>query len=242
MLADSAHTPTPDSSAFLSALVSLRLRLALLTLIVVLAAGWAPACANADGDPASDVLVTQPLFLPFDAAVSSRRQAQIAGLLQGAAKGGYQLRVAVIVSPADLGSVGELWRRPQAYAEFLGDELSLVYRGTLLVVMPNGLGIYREGGSLGAERGALANVPAPGDGDRLAATALMAIERVAAAAGHPLALPSATPAPVTVPGRPETVSWVVFALSGVLVAAAWTASLRAKAPRVRGRFAALRWP
>jgi hypothetical protein len=240
MLADSAHTSTPRSPASLS--LSVSLRLALLALIVVLAAGWAPARASADGDPASDVLVTQSLFLPFDAAVSSRQQAQIAGLLQEAAKSGYQLRLALIVSRADLGSVSELWRKPQAYAEFLGDELSLVYRGTLLVVMPDGLGIYRDIGSLGTERAALEGVSAHGAGDRVAVAALMAIERVAAAAGHPLAPPSATPAPVAAPGRPETVAWVVFVLSGVLVAAAWTASIRVRPPRVRGRLARIRWP
>ncbi len=241
MLADSAHIPTPRSWASVSLRLQLRLRLALLTLIVVLVAGWAPARARADGDPASDVLVTQPLFLPFDAAVPSRRQAQLAALLQEAAKSGYQLRLALIVSPADLGSVSELWGKPQAYAEFLGDELSLVYRGTLLVVMPAGVGIYRDGGSLGAERVALQRVPTPGDGDRVAVAALTAIERVAAAAGHPLALPSATLVPVTAHGRPETAAWVVFVLSGVLVAAAWTVSLRATALRVRGRLATIRW-
>ena len=107
-------------------------------LALAMAGGAAPA--QADGDPASDVLTTQPLFLPQDAAIPAKQQAQLAGLLQEAARSGYPIRVAVVASSADLGSVTELWRQPQTYARFLGQELSLVYRGPLLVVMPDGFG------------------------------------------------------------------------------------------------------
>ena len=54
----------------------------------------------------------------------------------------------MIASPTDLGSVTELWRQPQNYARFLAQELSLLYRGPLLVVMPNGYGRYRLEGPL----------------------------------------------------------------------------------------------
>ena len=50
--------------------------------------------------------------------------------------------MALVPSGYDLGSVTVLWRRPQAYAHFLAVELSNVYRGALLVVMPNGFGLH----------------------------------------------------------------------------------------------------
>ncbi len=127
-------------------------------LVVALTAGWVPGSASADGDPASDVLVTQTLFLPWDAGVSADQQAQLTALLRESEHDGYPLRVALIASSADLGSVTELWRQPQSYADFLGDELSLVYRGTLLVVMPDGFGLYGVNGSLSPEQAALASM------------------------------------------------------------------------------------
>lgn len=41
-----------------------------------------PAPARADGDPASDVLATQPLFVPQDAAISLGQQGQLATLIE----------------------------------------------------------------------------------------------------------------------------------------------------------------
>ncbi len=167
------------------------------SVIVALVVLWVPACALADGDPASDVLVTEPLFLPWDAGISTGQQARLTALLQAAAHSGYHLRVALIASPSDLGSVTELWRKPPSYAEFLGEELSLVYRGTLLVVMPDGFGLYRSSGSTIAERASLASLRAPGSGTRLGAAAIAAIESVAGASGHRLAVARAIPTPAT---------------------------------------------
>ena len=52
----------------------------------------------------------------------------------------------------------ELWRQPQNYARFLGQELSLVYRGTLLVVMPNGFGLESLNPAVPADASALAGI------------------------------------------------------------------------------------
>ena len=111
--------------------------------MLALACGSFATAARADGDPASDVLATQSLFLPQDAGIPLPQQSQLTGLLQASASSGYPIRVAIIATKADLGSVTELWRQPQTYARFLGQELSLVYRGPLLVVMPGGYGFYR---------------------------------------------------------------------------------------------------
>ena len=186
--------------------------------------------ARADGDPASDVLASEALFLPQDAGVPSDRQAQLGALLRAAQGSGYQIRVALIASPADLGSVTELWHQPQNYARFLGQELSLVYRGPLLVVMPNGYGLYRLSGPRAREPSPLAGASPPGAD--LGAAALTAIQRLAAANGHTLPLAHTTAA--THPGPANTISWLVFAIGGAFIALAWGASLRARPLRAPG--------
>jgi hypothetical protein len=104
--------------------------------------------AWADGDPASDVLLSQLPFLPADAGFSSAGHARLEGLLISAARAGCPLRVAIIPNRYDLGSITVLWRKPQTYARFLGAELSLVYKHPLIVVMPNGLGLNWPGHSI----------------------------------------------------------------------------------------------
>lgn len=191
-------------------------------LIVLLAA----SSARADGDPASDVLASQPAFVPQDAGVSAHQQAQLNALLAQARRRGYELRVAVVGSPTDLGSVSALWHQPQNYARFLGQELSLLYRGPLLVVMPNGYGVCRSGfpaSQLGAP------------GPRLGDGALGAVQRLAAMAGYHLALPSAVVAAPASSSDP--VAWIAFALGCLLIILAWGASLRAR-PLSTGRGAA----
>ncbi len=197
-------------------------------LVVALTAGWVPGSASADGDPASDVLVTQTLFLPWDAGVSGDQQAQLTALLRESEHDGYPLRVALIASSADLGSVTELWRQPQSYADFLGDELSLVYRGTLLVVMPDGFGLYGVNGSLSPEQVALASMGPAIAGASLGTAALLAVQHVAAAAGHPLSIPRGARRPTAAPGSPDAIAWIVFVIGAALIALAWTGSLRAQ--------------
>jgi hypothetical protein len=198
-------------------LILVRGRIVALAAILALGACLTAAPALADGDPASDVLAAQPVFLPQDANLSTGRQAQLAALLQTAARSGFPVRVAVIASAADLGSVTELWRQPQSYAHFLGQELSLVYRGALLVVMPNGYGLYGTRAPV-----ALTDVPVPA----LGTGAINAVLRLSRAAGHPLPVPAVT-APTASTGTGPA-PWIVFAIGAVLVALAWWASLRAR--------------
>jgi hypothetical protein len=207
-------TPTPRRRSH---------RLAVWILSLALAFGWCAGAARADGDPASDVLASQTLFLPQDAGVSAGQQAQLGALLRAAHHEGYQIRVALIASLADLGSVTALWRQPQNYARFLAQELSLLSHAPLLVIMPNGYGVY-------GVAPALAGMPAPGP--NLASATLTAIRHIAAASGHRLPLPSAT-APYA-PASTDTVSWLVFAIGSALIVLAWTASLRARPLRARG--------
>jgi hypothetical protein len=194
-------------------------------------ASWWPAAARADGDPASDVLASQAVYLPQDAGVTGVQQAQLSALAGAARRAGYPIRVALIASPTDLGSVSGLWRQPEDYARFLGQELSLVYRGRLLVVMPDGFGLYGPGQAVGGGDSALRGIAIPAAGAGLGMAALTAIQRLSASAGHPLPAPQAV-APSTTTST-ATVPWIVFAVGTALIAAAWAASLRARPLRRR---------
>jgi hypothetical protein len=185
--------------------------------------------AQADGDPASDVLATETLFLPQDAGLQPGQQVQLTSLLAAAQRSGYRVRAALIASATDLGSITELWRQPQTYAHFLGQELSLVYHGPLLVLMPNGYGLYGVGGA-SVQPTELDGLPSPKGA--LGPAAITAIRRLAAASGHPLPLPS-TKGPQAL-GSSDAVPWIVFGLGLVLVGAAWTLSLRIRPLGGRG--------
>ena len=201
----------------------------------ILALGWglSAKAARADGDPASDVLATQSLFLPQDANVSASQQVELGDLLGSAVRRGYPIRVALIGSATDLGSVTELWRQPQSYADFLGQELSDVYHGPLLVVMPNGFGLYHAGGA--PARAALSGLPAAGGATGIGAFALIAVQHMASAAGHPLPAPSVSAPSASASGDPT--AWIAFSVGAALVALAWGASFRAKPLRLPGRAA-----
>ncbi len=127
----------------------------------------------------------------------------------------------MIASATDLGSVTALWRQPAEYARFLGQELSLVYRGVLLVVMPDGYGLF----GTGTRSSVLTGLASPGGA--LGPGALMAIQRLAAGSGHTLALPAARSSS-SAGGGTDAVPWLVFAIGVALIALAWAASVRAR--------------
>jgi hypothetical protein len=116
------------------------MRPTLVLLAVLLATAAAPQLARADGDPASDYLLVQRVFVSYEAATAAKQKSDLTKAVAAANKAGFAIRVAVIESAYDLGSVTVLWRKPQTYARFLGAELAFVYRQRLLVVMPNGFG------------------------------------------------------------------------------------------------------
>jgi hypothetical protein len=104
---------------------------------------------------------------------------------------GYVIRVALIGSTYDLGAVASLWKKPRQYVRFLGQELSFVYKGRLLVVMPNGLAVSRHGKALPAEQLVVDRIPPPGSkGSAIAASATQAVLRLAANAGIVIPTPS----------------------------------------------------
>ncbi len=157
----------------------------LLAVGVVALAAVTPAFA--DGDPASDMLITQALFYPLlDNNVSTQEVARVNALLLSAAKQKFPLKVAVIGSAYDLGSVPSLFRHPQTYAKFLSEEDFYYWKSELVVVMPNGYGLYRSGTPAPkADAAILAKLPVPNTtgGTALVTDAANAIQALAARRG-----------------------------------------------------------
>ena len=185
--------------------------------MVALAAAVVPV-ALADGDPASDYLYTQKVFVPFDVA---KQAGQLAADVEGATKAGFTIRVAVIGSAYDLGSVPSLWRKPRLYARFLGAELAFVYKQRLLIVMPNGFGFNWPKHSPVSEYSLLAKIRIPPGATGLLTAATAAVTRLAAADGVDIA----APAHVTTPAQRNTHDREII-LAAVLGALALAAAAR----------------
>jgi MYXO-CTERM domain-containing protein len=175
-------------------------RLRLLAAFVALAAGaaaaiaaalLATASARADGDPASDVLYTGLVFYPFDATFDSSSQSQLNELTANAKAAGAPVKVALILKRTDLGVVTALWLKPQQYAQFLAAELAFLYKGPLLIVMPNGFGFWNAGKPVAKQQALLKRIPIRPGPNGFVETAIEAVQKLAAQAGHPLALPKA---------------------------------------------------
>lgn len=145
-----------------------------------------PPAARGDGDPASDYLITNQVFLTSQSASVSDAERRLLTAVRDANRRGFAIRVAVISSEYDLGSVTALWRKPDVYAKFLGLELASSYRQRLLVVMPNGFGFNWIGHPEGPSAGLLAALTTGGQGG-LAAAAQAAVRRLAGAGGVTLA-------------------------------------------------------
>jgi len=144
-------------------------------------AAVAAQSARADGDPASDYLLVQRVFVPYEGAGASTQQRTLTKAVAAANKAGFTIRVAVIFSSYDLGSVTSLWRKPQTYAKFLGVELSFVYKQRLLVVMPNGFGFNWPKHSPKAAYALLARIPVKRGAAGLLESATGAVQALAKA-------------------------------------------------------------
>jgi hypothetical protein len=182
-----------------------------------------------------DLLYAQPVFVPADAEIPATSAVQLEGLVREARAVGFRVKVALVYSAYDLGSITALWRKPQLYARFLGTELRPAYRGLLLVVMPNGFGMFDAGHAVAPELRTLAGLRVAAGGPALAVAALAAVQRLAAAGGHRLAVPAAT-AGIARPGsRSGTVAEAAFAVGALAVIGSWIVSLRLRPVRLRRR-------
>jgi len=163
----------------------MRARLVLLLAAALLTATIAPSAARADGDPASDVLLGENVFYPYSPSVSPAIQSALNGATASAAKAHFPIKVALIASPIDLGVIPALFEKPQQYADFLEREISFQGPQHLLVVMPAGYGVQ---GLTARDNQVAASLPKPAgpQSNQLAQAAITAVQKLAAASGHPL--------------------------------------------------------
>jgi hypothetical protein len=162
-------------------------RIAALSVAAMLLA--APA-AFADGDPASDVLLSQPYYLPYQPLVSKATTAKVKKVVAATEKAKLPMKIAVIATPTDLGAVPDLFGRPQQYAGFLYSEVQPAFTGQqfgLVVVMPAGIGLA---GTIDQPKLSSAvrdvAISSGEDSDGLALAGAVAMEKIAKAAGKPI--------------------------------------------------------
>ena len=98
--------------------------------------------AWADGDPASDVLASARVFWPYNLKVPEDSRARLNETVNTVTRNGLPVRVAMVQSEFDLGSVGVLFGHPQDYSQFLAQGLANFNRDWVVVVMPGGYGVY----------------------------------------------------------------------------------------------------
>jgi hypothetical protein len=189
-----------------------------------------PASARANGDPASDVLLTDHVFLPFEAPISESAKNDLQKTVDEATAKGYPIRVAVIAFTGDLGTAVSLWKKPQPYSKFLWNELSFQYDGRLLVAMPAGFGFYAGNGKPVKKELAVLRGVKPGRiPTDLTESAAQAVRELAAANGVKVAKPSS--------GGSSTRDRLLI-LAGALVALVVVLLFPARLFRRRGRDAA----
>jgi len=168
---------------------------------LILAALAVAGPARADADPASDVLYTRELFLPYNEKVSPTVEADLLAAISRSRAAGKEVRVALIASKDDLGGVPQLFGNPLYYARFLDAELQFVYTGRVLVVMPQGAALAK-GGRLLADKAVIAAKNPGSSGDDLARTATRLVEVISTGKDEsvsPVPQPALTVPAVTAP-------------------------------------------
>jgi hypothetical protein len=186
-----------------------------------------PSSARANGDPASDVLLTDQVFLPFEAPISASAKNDLQKTVAEANAKGYRIRVAVIAFTGDLGTAVSLWKKPQPYSKFLWNELSFQYDKRLLVAMPAGFGFYDGNGKPAKKELAVLKGVKPGQiPTDLTTSAAQAVRELAAANGVKVAKPSS--------GGSSTRDRLLI-LAGALVALVVVLLFPARLVRRRGR-------
>jgi hypothetical protein len=185
--------------------------------IALVAAVTAPP-SRADGDPASDYLLSQNVYFPYQAP-SQSASAALERVADGVYRRGDRVKVALIYEAADLGAIPSLFGKPGDYARFLGVELGLWYVGPLLVAMPGGFGIYDGGRSTSAAEQVLRSVPlsarTPDDLARSATTALQRLAGADALHSSDVKAPLVTAHPAAATrGKPTALRFDVFDDSG----------------------------
>jgi hypothetical protein len=192
-----------------------------------------PSAAWADGDPASDFLLAQNVFYPFQPPVAASLQRSLNAETAATQHAGLPLKVALIHSPADLGAIPSIFGKPQGYANFLDREISFNGPQPLLVVMPDGYGVAGLPAARVAGVVRSLRPPAGSSSDDLARAAAPAILRIAAADGHPIPSADAQTSAGTGGGSPTLIIALALAVVAVIAAAGLLTVRRRQAARGR---------
>ncbi len=199
-----------------------------LATVVLLAALAIPPAAHADGDPASDVLLLQDVYLPYQPVVPKPVSSALMATVKQLHKKGYPLKVAVIASQTDLGTVPQFLGRPGPYASFLESEIKFNKAKPLLVVMEAGYGTAAVAPNLASSLTAVPK-PSSGSADALGRAAIAAVLKIAAADGHPIAAPKLPKASSGGGGGGGTSPAIIFGVPVLLLAiGGGLAALRAR--------------
>ena len=143
--------------------------------------------ARADADPASDILYTQRIYLPFfGQKVSPKNATTLKQTVDKAWSKGYKIKVALIATRNDLGGIFQLWQKPQTYADFLGRELVFLYKGKLITVMPDGIGVYQYKTNVSGEKQIVGKIKVDPSADGIANAATLAVAKLAGFKPPPL--------------------------------------------------------
>jgi len=187
-----------------------------------------PSQGWANGDPASDVLLGQDVFYPYQPRISSALEAALKTALRRASLTGLNLKVAIIESPEELGVVPKLFGHPQAYAQFLDREISFNRPQPLLVVMPAGFGVAAAGSQAALARVA---VDTRQRAYGLTRSAILAVVALARARGRPIATPAIPPYSTSGTGTPALLIFGVPA--ALLILAGLVATRRGRSRPAR---------
>ena len=191
-------------------------RRSMLALVAVAALALTPASARADGDPASDVLLLQDVYLPYTPGVPAPLGKTITDLLKTTRKAGFPLKVAIVADARDLGAVPQFFGKPQSYAPFLESEIAFNTKKPLLTVMSTGYGgAALPPGATAAFKGLVP--PKSASGEDLGLGAVAAILKLSAAAGHPVPAPK-LPKATSAGGGGSTSPIIVFGVPVALLA------------------------
>ena len=192
-------------------------RLLLSVLAVSIAALGGAAGAEAHGDPASHYLEGDSLYPAVASRPSQAVELQLMGLLEAADRLGYPVKLALVGNEEDLAYDLTMLRKPQAYAEFVAEQVSAAgpLEAPLVVVTPYGFGVAgseeREGRLQPVTRASARKllrglrISPRATGDALAAAGTAAVRQVARAGGHVLPARVA-PATATWAGSSPTTS------------------------------------
>jgi hypothetical protein len=81
------------------------------------------------------------VYTPVAQKISAPVLHQLQSTIVQATKGGFEVRVALILDRTDLGAVPQLFGHPVQYVKLLSAELYYAWKGPLIAVQPSGIGV-----------------------------------------------------------------------------------------------------